>query len=192
MMRDLPPSAAWEHRDARRGFEVVLVSPEGSGLRLLGNTAAVEDGQAWVVGYDIHVDEHWLTSAAHVWAIAPDGARDVRLETDGSGAWQVNGGAAAHLDGCLDVDLASSACTNTLPVHRLRLEVASAAEAPAAYVRAPHLGVERLEQKYLRVGDDGSKRRYDYEAPAFDLSCRLVFDESGLGTDYPGIARRVL
>jgi hypothetical protein len=191
-MRDLPSSAAWQHRDARQGFEVVFVRPEGAGFRLLGSTAAVEDGQAWVVGYDIHVADDWLTSAAHIWTTSPDGPRDLWLETDGSGGWQANSKAAPHLDGCLDVDLASSACTNTLPVHRLRLEIASAAEAPAAYVRAADLAVDRLDQKYLRVSDDGSKRRYDYEAPAFDFSCRLVFDETGLVADYPGIARRVL
>jgi hypothetical protein len=31
---------------------------------------------------------------------------------------------------------------------------------------------------------------YDYSAPAFEFSCRLVYDESGLVLDYPGIAAR--
>ena len=36
------------------------------------------------------------------------------------------------LDGCIDVDLKSSCCTNTIPVHRLQLGVGQSADAPAA------------------------------------------------------------
>jgi hypothetical protein len=40
-------------------------------------------------------------------------------------------------------------------------------------VRALDLTVERLEQTYLRLPDNGSHRRYDYTAPVFDFACRL-------------------
>lgn len=46
----------------------------------------------------------------------------------------------------LDVDLESSALTNALPVHRMGLGIEPAADAPAAYVRALDLSVDRLEQ----------------------------------------------
>jgi hypothetical protein len=116
----------------------------------------------------------------------------VRLEADDSGRWRVDGVAAPHLDGCLDVDLESSSCTNTLPIHRLRLAVGQEAEAPAAYVRALGLEVERLEQRYARIEDDGTRQRFDYTAPVFDYEGRLVYDAAGLVLDYPGIAVRVL
>jgi hypothetical protein len=51
--------------------------------------------------------------------------------------------------------------------------------------------VDRLEQVYLRAPDEGARQRYDYSAPAFDFRCRLVYDQSGLVADYPGIAVRV-
>ena len=63
---------------------------------------------------------------------------------------------------------------------------------PVAYVRALDLGVERLEQDYVRVHDDGSHQRYDYASPGLDFECRLVYDPSGLVLEYPGIALRVL
>jgi hypothetical protein len=131
-----PEFAAWRHRDARDGFEVVF------------------------------------------------------LRAAGSGGWRVNGADAPHLDGCLDVDLESSACTNAFPVHRLGLQVGQEADAPAAYVRALDLSVERLEQRYLRMEHQGSGERYDYTSPAFDFRAQLVYDESGLVLDYPGIATR--
>jgi hypothetical protein len=62
----------------------------------------------------------------------------------------------------------------------------------AAYVRALDLSVDRLEQHYLRLPDDGPQRRYDYAAPGFDVRCSRVYDESGLVLEYPGIAVRVI
>jgi len=80
--------------------------------------------------------------------------------------------------------------TNALTVHRLGLPVDGRAPVPAAYVRALDLTVERLEQTYVRLTDDGSNQRYDYAAPAFDFASRLVYDEAGLILVYPTIAVR--
>ena len=89
------------------------------------------------------------------------------------------------------MDLESSSLTNAFPVHRLGLGVGAEADAPAAYVRALDLSVERLEQRYVRLEDDGSRReRYRYTAPAFGFECQLLYDEYGLVLDYPGIAVR--
>lgn len=158
--------AAWRHRDAREGFEVVFLDADGDGHRLEGHTTAVEEGEAWVVRYAIAVDDGWRTRGARIEGRSAHGAFERTLETDGAGRWRVDGAPAPHLDGCLDVDLEASACTNALPAHRLGLVVGEAAEAPAAYVRALDLRVERLEQRYARASDDGDRARYDYEAPA--------------------------
>jgi uncharacterized protein len=80
--------------------------------------------------------------------------------------------------------------TNTLPIHRMGLRAGDRAAAPAVYVRARDLGIERLDQDYARIIDEGRHQRYDYAAPAFGFACRLVYDESGLVLDYPGIAVR--
>jgi hypothetical protein len=186
----LPPFAAWRHREAREGFEVVFIRSDGDGCLLEGHTAAVEDGAAWAVSYRIALDAAWLTRSARIEGSSATGRHEVALDADGAGGWRVDGAPAPHLDGCLDVDLESSSLTNALPVHRLGLEPGQAAEAPAAYVRAPDLGVERLEQRYLRTDDGGSRERYDYAAPAFEFRCELVHDEYGLVLDYPGIAVR--
>jgi uncharacterized protein len=188
---DPPRSAAWRHLDAREGFEVVFLRVGGDGCRLEGETAAVEAGEAWAIRYDVSVDAGWATRHARVWGRASSGPRELSLGTDGAGRWRIDGAPAGQLDGCLDVDLESSALTNALPVHRLGLAVGEAADAPAAYVRALDLGVERLEQRYLRLEDDEhGHRRYHYASPAFAFECVLVYDEFGLVLDYPGIAVR--
>ena len=136
------------------------------------------------------MDAAWLTREARVTTRTASGPRQAELVSDGAGHWLVDGRPAAHLDGCLDIDLESSALTNTLPVHRLELAPGSGAEPPAAYVRAPDLRAERLEQIYARLPDEARQQRYRYAAPAFGFTCTLGYDESGLILDYPGIAVR--
>jgi uncharacterized protein len=187
----LPATAAWRHLDARVGFEVVFLRRDTDGYQLDGHSTAVEDGQAWGIRYALTVDAGWATRSAHIVGRSAVGVNEVRVEGDGVGGWWVDGTRAPHLDGCLDVDLEASAFTNALPVHRLALEVGQQADAPAAYVRALDLRVERLGQSYRRLEDDGEHSHYDYVSPAFDFRAELVYDEFGLVLDYPGIAVRV-
>jgi hypothetical protein len=151
---DPPRCAAWRHLDAREGFEVVFLRAGNDGCRVEGDTAAVEDGKAWAVRYDISVDAAWATRSARVWGRASSGLRELSLEADGAGRRRIDDVPAGQLDGCLDVDLESSSLTNAFPVHRL------------------------------------GRQRYHYVSPAFGFECELVYDESGLVLDYPGIAVR--
>lgn len=189
----LPATACWQHRGARSGFEVAYFQAGPGGWRIDGTTTAVEDAHTWIVTYSIRLDAAWLTRDARITARTASGLSETVLAGDGAGRWRVDGHRAAHLDGCLDVDLESSALTNTLPVHRLELlELAAGggAETPAAYIRALDLSAERLEQTYARLPGEPGHHRYRYAAPAFDFTCTLVYDESGLVLDYPGIAVR--
>src|SRR5262245_37335779 len=186
----LPATAAWLHRDVRTGFEVAYFQSVAGGFRIQGCTTAIEDGKTWVVEYTIDLDATGATRRAQISGRSAAGVSTALLESHGAGRWLVGGVHATHLDGCLDVDLESSAMTNALPVRRMRLAPGTSATAPAAYVRAIGLAVDRLEQTYLRVSDEGTRQRYDYAAPAFDFTARLTYDESGLVLDYPGIAVR--
>ncbi len=180
-LRDLPPFAAWQFVDAVTGFEVVYAEPG----RLRGHTSAVEDGQAYAVRYEIRLDERWHTREVRVSNDTVAGQRSTVLVSDGAGTWTVDGEPAPHLDGLLDVDLEASACTNTLPVHRMALPPGEVVAASAAYVQALDLSVRRLDQTYCRLDE----HRFDYRSEG-DFAATLVYDDAGLVLDYPGIATR--
>ncbi|HMJ78196.1 MAG TPA: putative glycolipid-binding domain-containing protein [Iamia sp.] len=185
-----PPLAAWRHVEAREGYEVLSVHVLPVGVLLDGHTTAVEDGEAFAVGYRIEVDERWRTRRAVLRGWWPHGEGSVVVEGDGAGSWAVDGVDRPDLEGCLDVDLESSACTNALPLRRLDLAVGAAGSSPAAYVRALDLAVERLEQDYLRLPDDGDHVVAHYVCERFDADFDLTYDRTGLVVDYPGLAVR--
>lgn len=184
--------AAWRHRGARIGFEVVFFAEDQR--RIEGESLGVEDGEVWRVDYDVRLDADGRTRCARVSGRSASGTAVVALEADGEGGWLVDGSSEPELDGCLDVDLEASAFTNALPVRRLGLAVGEAAEAPAAWVRMVDLGlglgIERLEQRYERLDDEGDRLRFAYAAPELDFRATLVHDAAGLGLEYPGLAVR--
>ena len=166
-------------------------SPDGSWLRFEGETVAVEQGQPAAARYTIALDDRWRTRSVRVVSLSPRGRRTVALEGDGAGSWLVDGRGSERLEGCLDVDLEFSVVTNAFPVHRLDVAVGETAAAPAVYVRAVSLDVDRLDQRYVRLDDSSRGQRYDYTAPAFQFNCVLRYDEAGLIWHYPGLARRL-
>jgi hypothetical protein len=175
-----PPFAAWRFVGAVDGFEVVYL---GAG-RIRGHTSAVEDGRAYAVSYEITLDG-WVTREVRVSSDTEDGPRSTDLLSDGAGRWTVDGVPAPHLDGLVDVDLEASACTNTLPVHRLTMPVGEVVVASAVYVQATDLVVRRLDQTYRRLDD----HRFAYTSEG-GFEAELTYDASGLVLDYPGIATR--
>src|SRR4051794_18718080 len=118
MTAALPRFAGWRHCDARGGVEVGFLDATETGLRLRGPPAAIEDGEPFAVRYAIELDAAWRTRSALVTGRSSRGDHSIALEADDAGSWRVDGRAAPQLDGCLDVDLESSALTNAFPVHR--------------------------------------------------------------------------
>lgn len=187
----LPATAAWSHRDTRSGFEVVYFERlDDGGHRMDGCTTALDEDGTWFVEYSITVAADWHTRTARVTGRSLSGRREVVLESTGIGHWQVDGKPAQRLNGCLDVDLESSALTNALPIHRMDPPVGTRVATPAVYVRAGDLSVHRLEQQYQRTADVNGHYRFEYLAPAFDFTSQLIYDEAGLVLEYPGIATR--
>ncbi len=56
-----------------------------------GDSVAVEDRQAWIVGYVVALDAGWRTRSAVLSGRTAGEARELTLEADGAGRWCVNG-----------------------------------------------------------------------------------------------------
>jgi hypothetical protein len=144
----LPATAAFAHHDARSGFEVVYFESSDSGCRIDGSTAAVEDGQTWIVDYRAMSGQ--------------DGCR------------------------CRSRVLGHD---ERLPVRRMSLATGERAEAPATYVRAIDLSVERLDQTYQRADDDGARSCYDYPRAARCVPSRASASRPCTTTRAPSAAK---
>ncbi|MDO9456787.1 putative glycolipid-binding domain-containing protein [Nocardioides sp.] len=185
----LPSQASWRHAGLRDGFEVVWPVSIGSVHRLRGATTGVEDGAGWTVSYDVELGADWCTRTAVVRASGRDGSGEVLLERDEDDRWSIDGLYQPELDGVADVDLESSAVTNTLPLHRLHLERGSAMRVDSAFVGLD-LRVQRIVQTYELVEHTDERITVAYTSATFDVACTVTFDGSGLVTDYPDIAVR--
>ncbi|MEZ2388816.1 putative glycolipid-binding domain-containing protein [bacterium RCC_150] len=133
--------------------------------------------------YEVTLDDHWvfreLTLHCH-------DDRRLEVQRGNDGIWSVNGEPRPDLEGAIDIDLAFSPFTNTLPIRRLNLAVGSRAEIITAYIDAPSFRVLPDPQAYTRT----AVNLYLYESLDSDFSRQITVDPDGFVIDYPGLYSR--
>jgi len=185
----LPREAAWRLEGVYQGFEYTRFAQIDDNITLEGTSLGVEDGVAWKINYFIRLTSEWLVRYADI--TSHDGSQLV-LEVDARQDWNVNGKSKPQLQGCIDLDLAASTVTNTIPIHRLSLLVGSRGESQTVYIATDGLKVQTLDQSYKRLPDNNGLLLYEYWAPRFDYHDTLKFKYDGLIEKYPEISQRVL
>ena len=112
---------------------------------------------------------------------------DLWLGTDGNGHWgEMNGEHRPELDGCIDIDLACTPFTNTLPIRRLPLHVGHGADITVAYIDVETLEVRPDPQRYTRLGT----HRWRFEQLETGFTEEFDVARHGLVVDYPTLCRR--
>ena len=150
-----------------------------------GIVIGARGGKPYGLHYRVTTDMQWRTR--EVWVRMASGVY-LHIFSDGQGRWTDDkGDALANLDGCMDVDIAATPFTNTLPIRRLAMRTGRTVELTMAYVPLPSLQMCPDGQRYTRIAD----RRYLYESSDRDFSAELKVDEDGLVTEYPGLFRRI-
>jgi uncharacterized protein len=132
--------------------------------------------------YDIRCDRDWTFRTLHLEALA--GHRVLEIE-HGAEGWTVDGVSRPDLAGCVDIDLAVSPFTNTLPIRRMGDE--DEGDFDMAYISFPDLEVYVDPQRYTRV-DEGVWR---FESLDTDFEAEITVDARGLVIDYPGLFERL-
>lgn len=167
-----------EHLDVHRGSEGIVAAGVVIGSR---------DATPYGVRYRVVCDGGWRTRRLD---IDTTGGKSLRLVSDGEGRWSdADGTRLPHLDGCIDVDLAGSPFTNTLPIRRLELAPADGVR-ELAMVYVPFATFEPTVdgQRYRCLEAD---RLYRYEAADRSFAADLPVDRDGLVLDYPSLFVRV-
>lgn len=173
----------WQRQD-RAGAEYFGLWRDGSGWQLRGTVVVALEGQPARVRYGVICDGQWRTRAVHVAMRAGGPEQALHLTVDEDGRWWQGEREVVSLRGCVDVDLAVTPATNTLPLRRLSLTPGQSADVVAAWVRFPALDVQSLAQVYHCL----DLNSYRYRANGFVAT--LAVDELGLVTRYdPGWER---
>ena len=136
--------------------------------------------------YEIYCDENWLTHRVHVDRTIGKDKKTLSLAVESRGMWRSSGQELSALHGSLDVDLALTPATNTLPIRRLNMQVGQSHSVIAAWVKLPELAIQPLSQRYTRL----SNNTYRYESSTNFLA-EIAVDDLGLVTTYPGGWERV-
>jgi hypothetical protein len=171
----------WRRLD-QPGHEAARIVFHKPFWQLTGNAVFAHEGQPCRLEYLVVCDEEWKTSHAQV--VGWVGERRIRYElwADAERRWKMNGTAFPGVSGCVDLDLAFSPSTNTIPIRRLGLSPGSEAEVRAAWLGFPEFGLEPLVQIYRRTGESS----YHYESDGGSFVTELEVNSAGLIVRYPG------
>ena len=173
-------SILWRRID-RPGMERCQLETTTDGFRISGTTLFTHHDRPVEIRYSIALDTAWHTRIVGVHVRTSEEKRSVALRSDGTGNWDAGGQPVPGLAGAIDVNLAWTPATNTIPIRRLALDVGGAADTSVAFVPFPERDVAARAQSYERTAE----RRYRYTLG--DFATDLTVDEHGFVTTYPGM-----
>lgn len=151
-------------------LEYARITIDGAAICATGDVVAVLDGQPAHVAYQVVTDADGVTRETAVTVTADGDTRSRAIDF-------------ADYPGCLDVDIAITPLTNTLPIRRLDLAVGASREIEVVYIGIPDLAIRRSTQRYTRLTNG-----YRYESGSF--SADLEVDAEGLVRTYSNLWRR--
>ncbi|WP_067606772.1 putative glycolipid-binding domain-containing protein [Nocardiopsis listeri] len=182
--------AAWTRTDVPEGLGLGTLLPEPDGFRLEAGETVVEDGGRFFTRFTVRTDLAWATTEVRAEVLSAGGTESLTLRAQ-SGHWSDGNGRALHeLVGCLDVDVAATPLTNTLPIRRLGLRPGEHRDITVVWIDVPSLRVRRVRQRYIRHAAEGGLEWYTYRDPLHG-EYRMSVDGDGVVVDYERFARRI-
>jgi len=168
------------------GLEHLEVRSEKNAIVARSVVIGEYEGKPFGVRYVVTCDRRWVVRSL---AIATSDGRNIGFTSDGRGHWRDAKRRRPEFDGCIDVDLAGSPFTNTLPIRRLGLDVRHG-PTEFAMLWFPFDTFEPFVdgQRYTCLQ---SRRLYRFEAVDGSFSADLPVDEDGFVLDYPTLFKRV-
>lgn len=170
-----------------QGIEHLTLGPAEGGILADSVVVGQRGGTPYGARYRIRCDAEWRVRGFSVETMS---GQRLALACDGAGNWRnEEGEALPRFRGCIDIDLAGSPFTNTLPIRRLSLTPAAGmAKLQMVYVPFDMLEPIRDGQHYTCLAQD---RLYRYQAEDRSFTADLPVDEDGLVLDYPTLFERI-
>jgi uncharacterized protein len=154
---------------------------------LEGTIVVLLDGSPTRIIYKIESDKNWKTRGVAIRQERSGITSHLTLKVSNRQIWKTKGSTIPFAPGLHDVDLEVTPATNTLPIRRIGLKEGESRQVDAVWVRFPSLTLERLQQRYTRIG----RRRYRYEYLPAGYQAELEVDECGVVVSYDNRWRRV-
>jgi hypothetical protein len=186
MADDLKRAVAWKNL-LIDGTDYCALWHTAEGWLLKGTAIGVlKDQRPMLANYEVHCGDNWLTHRVQVERTIGNDRKTLSLSVENRGLWRSSRRELPALRGCLDVDLAVTPATNTLPIRRLDLGIGKSESVIAAWIKFPDLEMQLLSQRYTRL----AKNNYRYESDT-GFSAEIVVDDLGLVIAYPGGWKRM-
>ena len=169
------------------GLEQLEFGPEEGELVARGVVIGEREGRSFGVDFTIVCDETFAVRELH---LGTTSGHALYLQSNGAGSWRNHDDRPLpEFDGCIDVDLAGSPSTNTLPIRRIdwAAQPGGRAEITTLYVPFDSFAPTTDRQIYTRLGAD----RFRYEAADGSFTADITTDEDGFVNDYPGLFIRL-
>ncbi|KAJ6444582.1 glycolipid-binding domain-containing protein [Purpureocillium lavendulum] len=167
------------------GAEHFHLQTTAHGYLAQGAVVGSRANSAYGVFYSIRISKEWLVQEVEV--RETESTSFLHLVHDGQGHWSSPEGPVPSLDGCIDIDIAATPFTNTLPIRRLRLGEGSAQPIRVLYIPVPSLRPLPIDQRYTCLQPD---QLYRYENLTNGYEAELMVDGEGLVVDYPNAFKR--
>jgi hypothetical protein len=164
-------------------LENCLISSSENGADITSTIIGSYEGQLYKVEYHIKTNGYWQTVLLEINSRVSNQVQTIKLEGDGKGNWICNGKEAAQFKGCIDIDIAVTPFTNTLPIRRLKFQQGQPHQIQVIYCDLLHQVVKPVSQKYTRL----SQNEYHYGNIPNDFQATIQVDEEGFVVDYPGL-----
>ena len=169
------------------GLEHLTVRPEADGIVARSVVIGAHQDLGYGVRYRLDCGADWTARAL---VLETTTGREVTLRSDGRGRWTgSNGEHRPEFDGCIDLDLAGSPFTNTLPIRRLDGRLTERpTELAMLYLPFDTFEPSVDRQLYRRLP---GAHRYGFQAADGSFSGEITVDEDGLILEYPPLFARV-
>jgi uncharacterized protein len=164
-------------------LENCLVNHQENSAEISSTIIGSYEGRLYKVEYHIRTNAWWQTVLLELTSQVNNHTQMIKLEGDGKGNWTYNGKEAEQFKGCIDVDIAVTPFTNTLPIRRLQLQQGQSQQIQVIYCDLLNQVIKPVSQKYTRL----SNNEYHYENIPNDFEATIKVDEYGLVVDYPGL-----